>query len=213
MIKLVMFDWDGVIVDGLSINYKIYREITKRLGKRMPDSPRTLTRLTNGKWEELYHNLGIRTEGDMEEATKIYQELFECFKNEFRLFPGIRHVLSSLKRKGIKIGIISNCRRHLIEMLIKKFGLTTDIDILVSYEDTERVKPDPDQIHMCLGKLSVKPEDAVLVGDMVNDIIAGRRAGLYKVIAVTYGWHSREQLERVEPDAIVDRPEEILKNL
>ena len=213
MTRLVMFDWDGTIVDGLSLNYKIYKEITRRLGKRMPDSPQALARLTNGKYEELYYNLGIRTEGETNEANKIYWELFRRFRDGFELFPGITDVLSSLREKGIMTAIISNCDKPLMEMLIDKFGLSGYLDLIVAHEDTERIKPEPDQIHFCLGRLKVKPKEAVFVGDMINDIIAARRAGVRKVIAVTYGWHTREQLEKLKPDAIVDKTNEILDNL
>lgn len=213
MIKLVMFDWDGTIVDGLSLNYEIYKEITKRLGKRMPESPQALARLTDGKWEEIYYNLGIRTEEEVKKATEIYSELFERFKDEFELFPGITRVLSSLKGRGIKIAIISNCRKPLMNMLIDRLGVSKYMDFIVSYEDTGKVKPEPDQIHFCLEKLNVKPKEAVFVGDMMNDITAARKAGVRKIIAVTYGWHTREQLERLKPDVMVDRAEKILESL
>lgn len=211
MIKLVMFDWDGTIVDGLSLNYKIYREITKRLGKKTPESPRALANMTNGKWEELYYNLGIRSEEEIRKATEIYTELFGKLKNEFRLFPGIIKVLSSLKERGVKIAVISNCGKPLLMMLLEKFGLLGYFDLVISHEDTERTKPEPDQIHFCLEKLEVKPEEAIFVGDMINDIKAGKNAHLRKVIAVTYGWHTREQLEKAKPDAILDKPDEILE--
>jgi len=213
MIKLVMFDWDGTIVDGLSLNYKIYKEITKRMGKRMPESPRALARLTDGKWEELYYNLGIRTKEEVKEATEIYAELFGKLKNEFELFPGIMKVISSLKEREIKIGVVSTCVRSLMSILMDKFGLSGYIDLLVAHEDTESIKPEPDQIHFCLERLNVKPEEAIFVGDMINDIKAARNAGLSKVIAVTYGWHTREQLEKLKPDVIVDKTEDILENL
>jgi len=116
-------------------------------------------------------------------------------------------------KKGIKIAIISNCRKPLIEMLMDKFGLSEYIDLLISHEDTERIKPEPDQIRLCLKKLNVKPEEAVFVGDMINDITAARKANLRKVIAVTYGWHTRDQLEKLKPDVIVNRAKEILENL
>ncbi|NIO21840.1 MAG: HAD-IA family hydrolase [Candidatus Aenigmarchaeota archaeon] len=213
MIKLVMFDWDGTIVDGLSLNYKIYIEITKRLGKRMPESPQDLAKLTNGKYEELYHNLGIRTKDEVEKATKSYWELFESLKDEFELFPGIMEVISSLKKRGIRIAIISNCEKPLLAILIDKFGLSGYLDLVVAHGDTENIKPEPDQIHFCLEKLKVKPKEAIFVGDMINDIVAARKANLRKVIAVTYGWHTREQLEKLKPDVIVDKTDEILENL
>ena len=213
MIKLVMFDWDGTLVDGLSINYRIYREITKKLGKRTPASPGELAKLTDGKWEELYYNLGIRTKKEIRQATKIYHELFGRFRNDFRLFPGVVDVLSSLKEHEIKIGIISNCEKPLMLMLVDRFNLSVYLDAVVAHGDTENVKPEPDQIHLCLEKLAVKPEHAVFVGDMTNDIKAARNAKLRKVIAVTYGWHTRKQLEKLKPDAIVDSPEEIPENV
>jgi HAD superfamily hydrolase (TIGR01509 family) len=213
MIKLVMFDWDGTIVDGLGLNYRIYSEITKRLGKRMPRSKEDLAKLTDGTWEELYYNLGIRTKEEMERAKDIYIEMSGKLNNEVRIFPGMRDVLSSLKERGIKTAVISNGERVIIELHLKKMDIRQYIDHIIAHEDSERIKPDPDQIHLCLERLGVKPEEAVFVGDMVNDIKAARNANLSKVIAVTYGWHTREQLEKLKPDLMVDSAKEILENL
>jgi HAD superfamily hydrolase (TIGR01662 family) len=213
MIKLVMFDWDGTIVDGLSLNYRIYSKITKRLGKKMPGSPEDLAKLTDGTWEELYYNLGIRTREEMEKAKEIYIEMSGRLKDEVRIFPGIRDVLSSLKGRGIRTAVISNGEREVIEIHLEKMDIDHFIDQIIAHEDSERIKPDPDQIHLCLERLGVKPEEAVFVGDMINDIKAARNAGLSKVIAVTYGWHTRGQLEKLKPDVMIGSVNEILENL
>jgi pyrophosphatase PpaX len=86
-------------------------------------------------------------------------------------------------------------------------------EAVVTTEQTERHKPHPEPLLVACDRLGADPADAAYVGDAPFDVAAAKAAGL-GAIAVTWGGiHSRERLEREEPDAIADTPDELYDNL
>jgi HAD superfamily hydrolase (TIGR01662 family) len=213
MKKAVIFDFDGVIANTISLDFRIYKEITKKLRKPFPSSWKGLGELTSGTFKELNKNLGIRKKEELSEAERIYKELRRKWGKEARLFPNVREVIAILKKKGFKIGIISNNYREFVNDFLERTGIEKYIDCFVGHGDAKKLKPNPEILLLCMKRLETKPEDTIFIGDMEVDVEAGRKAKVSKVIAVTWGWHSRKRLERMKPDAVIDRPEEILKFL
>ena len=74
---------------------------------------------------------------------------------------------------------------------------------MITGDDVTEFKPDPEALIQALSRLAVAASAAVMVGDSDVDIIAGKRAKTY-TIGVTYGFSTKEALERCKPDAIVD---------
>ena len=83
-------------------------------------------------------------------------------------------------------------------------------DVVITSEDTERHKPEPDPVLAALARLGRPPEGACYVGDAPFDLRAGRAAGV-ATIGVTWGFFTREALEAEDPDLIVDTPAELLR--
>jgi len=212
MAKLVIFDWDGVVVNTVRMDYDIYKIITKELGKTMPDSIEKFGSITDGRWQTLYKSLGIVGEEETMKSVELYIKLRKVMEGDVKAYPGIAETFSKLKERGAKIAIISNNYEANIVRLMKRLVLDKYIDLIIPYHHERKMKPEPDQILKCMEKFSAGPEETVFVGDMEVDILAGKAAGV-KTIAVTYGWHKRERLEKFGPDVVVDNPENIIENI
>ena len=111
------------------------------------------------------------------------------------------------------IGICSNTHEFIVRTLLKRFGIEQYIDSVVGGKDLNKLKPDPALITIVMEKMEVNPEHTAYVGDMEVDMLAGKAAKVGNIIAVSYGFHTKEMLERFDPDAMADTPEEILNNL
>jgi len=86
-------------------------------------------------------------------------------------------------------------------------------ETVVGGDETEKHKPDPEPLLLAAERMGVDPSQAAYVGDSPFDVGAAKAAGMY-AIAVTWGRiHDRSRLERAEPDAIVDSPEELLEHV
>ncbi len=212
MIKAVIFDFDGVIADSMKTIYEIYKAVCREMGKRFQYSIDEFAHVLDGNYRNFYAELGISQE-EIEIANETYKKYFLQLEKEIRPFHGIADVLSGLRKRGIKIGISSNTHEFIIRRLLAQFGFGEHVDVVVGGKDINKLKPDPAQILLAMQKLGVKHSECAFIGDMEVDMLAGRAANVAKLIAVTYGYHSKERLEKFGPDVILNNPQDILENL
>ena len=117
-----------------------------------------------------------------------------------RLIAAREAALKSLRKKGIKVGIITrNCE----EAVRKVFPDIDDFcDIFVSRNSVKKVKPHPDHLTYVMKSLKISGEESVMVGDHVIDIQAGKRAGM-ESIGVLTGRTKKEEFEKAGADYIL----------
>jgi HAD superfamily hydrolase (TIGR01509 family) len=133
------------------------------------------------RWDALVlKHLGI---GEDEELTETVQSKWDLFVDSV-LYPEVRTVLSELKARGLKIGLISNIYKEGIRADLEKAGLRTSIfDVVVGVDAVGHMKPHPDIFKYALHRLSVKPEEAIFIGDDVEaDYKGAKDVGLHSVL-------------------------------
>ena len=207
--KAVIFDYDGVIVDSLELIHRVYLEIAKHFDYEHFKDFKGNIDFVDINWRNTLAKIGITDEKQIEKIKKIFFESWDKHKHLLKLVPGIKEVLDTLKKSYV-LGVASNNWEKEIRASLQQFGILHYFDGIAGGEK-EILKPDPTIILHCIKELGVKPKEAVYIGDMDGDIITGRRAGVKKVIAVTFGFHSHEKLKELNPDAIVHKPEELLE--
>lgn len=129
-------------------------------------------------------------------------------------YDGVPAMLAALKGRGLRLAVYSNKADEFSRSLAEYFFPGT-FDAILGKRPGIPGKPDPAGLRLLLAELGAAPEESVLVGDGETDVRSARNAGL-RCLAVTWGFRSRESLEREAPDALADRPEElpeILKSL
>ena len=120
----------------------------------------------------------------------IYKEEGEAL---VELFDGVIETLDKLTKAGVKVVITSNNIRPVLNRQVAKQGIAEYIDDIVSVEDVENVKPEPDIALVALQRYNIKPEEALVVGDATLDMDMGREAGCH-LCGVSFGSHSPEML-------------------
>lgn len=101
--------------------------------------------------------------------------------------PGAHATLEALRRAGMQLAAVTNRSRRSSLASLERAMLLASLDTVVSSEDVARQKPDPEPLRLALDRLGVPPEAAVMVGDTVVDIAAGRAAGM-RAIGVSFGF-------------------------
>jgi len=124
-------------------------------------------------------------------------------------YPGVLETLAFFKGK-VKLAVATAKIRSATETILKKLGLFDYFDCIVCDEDMTKMKPDPECVNIILHKLGIRPENAVMVGDMKTDVIASRAAGA-GAIAVSYGYGKLEDIKAESPDHILDDIRELQK--
>ena len=177
MLKAVLFDLDGTIIDSNNAIFETYTQVAKRLGVEPPDIE--VLRGLLGQPSNL--NLPILF-GENKDARPIYNEV--VIKTHENL-PTLPHVKETLEKIDLPMGIVTSKRKaNAIEVLGE---LYEKFDVLVTPEQTVKQKPDPEPMHLACKKLSVKPEECVYIGDTVRDYKTARNSGTEFIALIDKG--------------------------
>jgi phosphoglycolate phosphatase len=117
-----------------------------------------------------------------------------------RLYPGVRATLEHFREKGQ--AVVSNKPEDFTRLILSGLGLDPLLPVIVGGDSTAALKPDPTPVLAALAGLGVPGERAVMVGDGLTDLDAGRRAGL-RTCAVTYGLGDPATLAAARPDHLI----------
>ena len=126
-------------------------------------------------------------------------------------YDGIPQLLTALRKRGIKVAVLSNKIDSASQQLIEYF-FPEKTDVVFGEHVGVPRKPDPTSCRMVMQRLGVQPEQVLYVGDSGTDMQTAKNAGLYAV-GVTWGFRSKEVLLKCGADVLVHRPEQILQIL
>ncbi len=196
MKNLVLFDFDGVIVDSFAAGYKIN---VARFHSLTPDEFR--------QW----FNGNIGEEFKKRLTKKGIVDLFKDYHSQLgqmAIVPGIAKVIVALAKKYTLI-IISSTYTSSIKKALKTHGLEKYFDEFLGYDvETSKVI----KIRGVLKKFHLSPKDCILITDTLGDIREAREAGVESV-AVTWGYHDKETLERGSPCALISVPADLIREV
>ncbi|MFH1650102.1 MAG: HAD family hydrolase [Candidatus Woesearchaeota archaeon] len=182
-IKVILFDYDGVIVDTFPNLCKIYREMCARFGGTYPATNEEFRDLWRGQDHHHVQNvLGIRDLHERE-TSKFYRE--EILKATPPLFPGIREALQQLQ--DYELVILSSTHSDEINDKLQRYGLAQFFSRVIARDGQQGIRKDK-LIRDFLKERGMKPDVVVLIGDRSIDFEEGTKAGLKNIILVEYGW-------------------------
>ncbi|CCF85516.1 HAD family hydrolase [Nitrolancea hollandica] len=146
------------------------------------------------------------------EAKAFYERDFDRLLAEhadtLRVFEGVTSGMAELRAAGARLGIVTRQPRHRLALLVPPV-VRELVDVLIARENVQRPKPAPDGIYLALQQLGKVPsERALFVGDTPHDIEAGRRAGV-RVVGVSWGFCTREELAACGAEVCLNEPAEI----
>lgn len=180
MIKAILFDMDGVLIDAKDWHYEA---LNKALG---------LFGIEISRYDHLHTFDGLPTKVKLQMLSEQYylprqlHGFINRLKQQYtaqmiheRCHPMFHHeyALSRLHQEGYKIAVCSNSIRSTIELMMDKAMLMAYLDLIVSNEDVRKAKPDPEMYQTAITKLGLKPEECIVVEDNPNGIAAGRASG------------------------------------
>jgi len=168
--KAILFDLDGVLINSIDAWYLAFKETLKHVGLRMIDK----REFKENYWgQEIEENLR-RLQMD-DDAEKYCLERYFSHIDKIRLFEGTKEVLERARR--FKVGLVTNTPKSGVSKILKQFGLEKYFDAVVTRDEVERGKPNPEIVIKACNFLGVKPKEAMVVGDTRSDVRAGRGAG------------------------------------
>jgi phosphoglycolate phosphatase len=201
-VHLLLFDFDGVLVDSLDIYSTVVRTALQKIGMTIIQSKEDYLDLFDGNFYESLKQKGV----DLEAFSRVLPECRATIDfSKMKTQPGLQPVLEQLSRSD-PLMIISSNDSSTIRKLLQRvhwepyFSQILGADYLYSKRD---------KISVAMQMASIGPDRTYYIGDTVGDVKEARAAGA-KSVVVSWGWHAKQRLARAGPDIIVDRPEELL---
>lgn len=183
MIKAIVFDFDGVILDSERIMYLVMQNMFQRYQVDLPLSVWSQAIGTQHGFDSLGY---LEEEGDVKIDREAFQSeryaLFNKLVDQEEVLPGVKSVLSQAESLGLKIGLATSSRGEWPRRHLKRLGLSDYFLSIKSWDDVERVKPDPALYIKSIESLGVQPKEAIAIEDSFNGSLAAKRAGLYCIV-------------------------------
>ena len=183
MIRALVFDFDGLILDTEGPIYLSWQELFASFGFPLPFE---IWATTIGSAEaeydparELKHLVGQPLDWGRIEEERQQRELALIAQQP--LLPGVEQTLQDARRLGLKLGLASSSSCAWVERHLKARGLCAYFDVVRAADDVRLTKPDPELYLAVLAQLGVQSAEAVALEDSPNGIRAAKAAGMYCV--------------------------------
>ena len=204
--RLLVFDWDGTIIDSQATIVECLREASRELGLPMPE------RTTAS------HVIGLGLHGALrilapELAPHRYPEFVEHYRRHFmqreasmQLFPGMRGLIEVLAREKT-LAIATGKSRRGLDRALAAIGMQAYFTASRCADETHP-KPHPAMLLELMAELDVAPHATLMIGDTSHDLQMARAAGV-DAVAVSYGAHPEHGLVSYNPRACVGSVDEL----
>ncbi len=206
--ELVIFDWDGTLMDSEAVIVHCMRSAIQGLGLE-PRSDQEISNIIGLGLNEAVTTLYPGTDEPFAQrvADGYRVHWFNISQSEEDLFPGVERLLQHLRAEGIKTAIATGKSRKGLNLVLQETGIAHLFDASRCADETQS-KPHPQMIHELLEELQVEPAAAVMVGDTEWDLSMAHRAGIASV-GVCYGVHESHRLRQHAPLACIEAISEI----
>lgn len=210
MLKCILFDLDGTLVDSLAVTFNGFNHVFQKFGGKVLTPVEIMAHFGPGEQEIFGKILGA------ENADLAQAEYFSYTRSRLReapLFPGISAVLTECQTRALSIGIVTGRGRVSTDFILDHHGIRDHFSCVITHDDLSSSKPSPEGILKALEILDIQPEEALYLGDMWMDVRAAKQAGCK---AISAGWdplHDAIRAESENPDAWVATPADFLAYL
>jgi phosphoglycolate phosphatase len=199
-LALVMFDYDGVIVNSLEVFTTCFIRACSENGLEEINAPKDVLYLFEGNVYESMMRLSV-DKSTIEKIFKQYEILQGVQLVNLELFIGMNEALQRIAKKHQVYIITSNLSSAVIQVLNQN-DIDCFKDVIGAEKEKSKIKKIQNTMSLHLGV------PAYYVGDTKGDMIEGKNAGT-QTIGVTWGWHSSHKLNEGSPDYLFNTPEEL----
>lgn len=182
MVKAVIFDMDGVLIDSEPIHEQLEKDYFNKLGLNISDEEHSSFMGTSYylMWNTIKNRYNLPNTIDelINNSKENYLNYLNDDLADIVEINGVSDVLKSLYRENIKLAIASSSSIEAIKAVVNKLKLGKYFKVLVSGDFVKESKPQPDIFLFAAEKLGVKPENCLVIEDSRNGVIAAKKANM-----------------------------------
>jgi HAD superfamily hydrolase (TIGR01509 family) len=177
MKPIVIFDLDGVLIDSIPAHYETFRLLFREYGIRYSFREFITSDITAGAMNVIPRVMRKhRKHANLNEA--MDEKNYIIKKEKIPLNPGVKKLLSALKKNGYRIAVGSGGPRPFVMNIIKKHRIAGYFEVVVTGSDNVRPKPFPDIYRKVAKKMRVSPHNCIVIEDSHDGVVAAHRAGM-----------------------------------
>jgi len=210
-ISTVLFDLDGTLVNSLEDLTDAVNFMLTGYGKTNLSSAEVRRLVGKGARNLIRRALVTDSVDDIDHGLRLFVEFNTAhIADKSRLYPGVKELLETLLADGLRLAVISNKQETLSRLILESLGISSCFEVICGGDTFSEMKPSPMPLIKVMDGFGVTPAQAVMIGDSINDIQAGRQAG---VTTIGCAWGYAGQGELAEADRLASSCGEIVKIL
>ena len=205
----VIWDVDGTMVDTAELHYQAWRVLAREIDRPFTRADFVATfgwrnpEIIPKLWS-IHDAATVAELGDRKESYYRAEA-----KKGVTLLPGVRRLMEALTAANFRQAVGSSAPRNNIELILEMTQVAGHVQAIVSMEDTQRGKPDPQVFLLAARRLAIEPARCVVIEDAPVGVLAARAGGM-RCVAVTYaGHHPADKLAAVGADRVVPTLEQL----
>jgi phosphoglycolate phosphatase len=204
MIKHIIFDFDGTLVDSKEVSILIYNQLAQKYNAKRIANIDTLLKFPLFERFKALNVPLVKLPFIVSDITKRYKRLLL----NITMFTGIRELLIELNGRGYQLAIISSNSKNNIRDYLQQ----NQLDVIGTIMSSTNIFGKDKVIKKFLTTHKISLPEVIYIGDEIRDIDACKKVGI-KIICVDWGYDPIEMLKNKQPDYIVGSPQDILSIL
>lgn len=202
MLKGIIFDLDGVIVDSHPAHKQAWRELLASLGQEVSEAQLEFVVEGHKRDEILRHFLGDLSGEEVRRLGQLKDDFYRQVAHQVRLIPGVAKFISAAKLLGLGLAVATSAGRRRAEETLRHFELMKSFGVVVTGDEVQAGKPDPAVFQRAAEGLGVAAEHLVVCEDAVAGVQAAKSAGM-RCLGIA-AERRRELLEEAGADWIAE---------
>ena len=204
---VIVFDLDGTLIDSAPDLLEAINHVLVQQGRRRVDLHEVHMMMGRGAVHLLGRGFeatgGVPPEGVHETVMESFLEYYKAhIAVHTRPFPGVVKTLAALHEAGHRLAVCTNKMQHFADKVLHELELGAFFEAVVGGGSTGFYKPDPKHLGAVLEALGTGPDDAVMVGDSINDVAAAQALDM-SVVVVSYGY-SPEAVKNLGANKVIE---------
>lgn len=199
--KLVIFDFDGTLVDSATGIWRTANEMARIYNMKAFKREFVVQAVGTGLesfladlFPKQVKELGIK------EVVRVYRAIYDVrYKDGLKIFKNVKRTLKYLYAKGVMLAIASNKLKKYVDNINKELGIADYFDLTMGSADVLRKKPDPFVVYHMMKKYKVTKKDVLFVGDSQYDVKTAKNAGV-DCAYLEYGYADKKTIKELKPE-------------
>ena len=201
-IDLVVFDLDGTLISSHETIYKATHHALREVKIETVMQEEKFYNMIGLHFEDIFRQFGFAV-SDFEHFIKIYNSIYFDYIGSSIVYSGVEEMINKLNTEKIKVSLLTTKGQNQAELILQHFSLFDKFDYVMGRRAGIAHKPSPEPLQKICNDLNLKITETLMVGDSEIDIQCGQNAGS-KTCAVTYGYRTKEELQKSSPDFMID---------